>query len=379
MDLAEQQGLFTLIERSASGDRAQVVGSIAEARSGDDLHSLVTHFADPNVTLVTITVTESGYHALPDGRPSQSDDVDADLDRLTNGQATEAFPRVTTLPGRLLLGLNARRRANGHPIAIVPCDNVPANGAGLRRSLLARAAKVDQTLAEWIATNVSFVSTVVDRITPASTPDDVVEARGLTGFDDHTPVVTEPFHDWILEDRFPLDRPAWESVGAKFVANSEPFEQRKLRMLNGAHTLLACTGLVRGHSTVAEAIDDPTIRRLVDRFWDEAARTLAPETEPARYRIDLLSRFANPRIRHTLTQIGDDSLRKVRLRILPVLQAELAAGRSGDAAKTAIAAWLRFQEQEGTLVNRRERLAALDERLAADDQTSDVILDLVDD
>jgi fructuronate reductase len=272
---------------------------------------------------------------------------------------------VTTLPGRLLLGLDARRRAHGGPIALVPCDNVPANGAGLRTSLLARAADIDDSLAEWIADNVSFVSTVVDRITPASTPDDRIAARELTGYDDRTPVVTEPFHDWILQDRFPVGRPPWEAAGARFAASIEPFEQRKLRMLNGAHTLLACVGLVRGHSTVAEAIADPAILRLVDRYWDEAARTLAPETRPDRYRVDLRARFANPRMGHTLAQISTDSLQKVRLRILPVLRAEVEAGRSGDAAKAAIAAWLDFQEWQGTTLTRRQRLAALDEQLAA--------------
>ena len=232
--LAAQDGLYVLVERAADGDTATVVQSIVQAHDGGDELAWRAAVADPAVTVLTLTVTEAGYAA------SATDDVAA----LRSGGG------ALTAPGRLVDGLRARRDAGVGPLAVVSCDNLPANGAVTERVVRGVARLVDPGLDDWIARNVSFVSTMVDRITPATTDDDRAVARALTGFADAVPVVTEPFSEWVLSGDFPAGRPPWERVGARFVADVEPYEQRKLWLLNAGHSLLAYRGRLLGHDTV---------------------------------------------------------------------------------------------------------------------------------
>jgi fructuronate reductase len=235
---------------------------------------------------------------------------------------------------RLARGLEARRRAGAGPIALVSCDNLPSNGKVLRRALL----RLDPGLDPGLDETVSFVSTSVDRITPRLTPAELEGLRAASGWDDAAPVVTEPFSDWVLDGAFPAGRPRWETAGARFVDDVEPFERRKLWLLNGAHTIFAASGPGRGHQTVAAAFADPYCRELVIGFWDEAARHLTdPSLDIPSYLAQLRQRFANPRIAHRLTDIADQAPAKVRVRLQPVLRAELAAGRSGAATLRALA------------------------------------------
>jgi fructuronate reductase len=223
----------------------------------------------------------------------------------------------------------------------VPCDNLVDNGPTVARVVTGLAAAVDDDLAAWVARDVSFVSTTIDRITPATTPEDREVVAKLSGFADAAPVVTEPFSEWVLAGDFPSGRPAWERGGARFVSDVGAFEQRKLWLLNGAHSLLAYAGPTRGHTTVAEAITDPVCRRWVDAWWDEAARHLPlPADDITRYREDLLERFTNPRIRHALAQIAMDGSQKLPIRVLPVLTRERADGRLPEGGVHALAGWL---------------------------------------
>lgn len=313
--LAAQDGLFTLIERGPEGDRFEVVGSIAEAVDGADTDRLDQLLAAPTTALVTLTVTEAVY---------EKRDADSPL-------------------GRLVRGLAARREAGAGPIAVVSCDNVAGNGEVAEAAVAAIADGLGEGLAEWIRGNVSFVGTSVDRITPRTTPEDVAEVSAKCGYRDASPVVAEPFANWILSGDFPAGRPRWEDAGAQFVDEIEPFENRKLWLLNGAHSILAYSGLLRGHTTVAEAIEDAACRDAVEAFWNEAARHLTrPELAVEAYREALLERFSNPRIAHHLAQIALDGTMKLRMRAVPVLAAELAAGRSGVAAARMIAVWIDF-------------------------------------
>lgn len=343
-ELAPQDGLFTLIERSAESDTAMVVSSIVEANDGADLDRFVALLAAPTTALVTLTVTEAGYRLTADGRPNTEDRaVQDDIGWLASALAGDLPSSyhggpVTTL-GRLVLGLHARRIAGGAPIAIVPCDNVPDNGPFVRTGLLALAALVSTETAAWITENVSFVSTSVDRITPKVTSRDLETATALTGFRDSAPVVTEPFRDWVLSGGFPAGRPDWENAGARFVEEIEPFERRKLWLLNGAHSLLAYAGRLRGHETVAAAIADPECRAWVLEFWDAASAHLGDGLDLDAYRSALLERFENARIEHRLAQISADGVTKLRVRAAPIILAERAAGRTGEAAIRAVGAW----------------------------------------
>jgi fructuronate reductase len=371
-ELAAQDGLFTVIERSATGDAATIVGSITEAVDGADVDRFVELLAAPGTAILTITITEAGYRLSPDGSPDLGDDaVLADLAALADGRAPG------TALGRIVRGLAARRDADAGPLAIVPCDNMPDNGSLVGRGLRLLAQRVDPRLAVWIDANVSFVSTSVDRITPKTTDADLETAAELTGYRDAAAVVTEPFRDWVLSGDFPAGRPAWERAGARFVDDIEPFEQRKLRLLNGSHSLLAYAGRLRGHETVAAAVADPACRGWVTDFWDEAVRHLPEGLELDAYRAALLERFDNARIEHRLAQIGMEGVTKLRVRIVPTLLAERAAGRSGAGSIRVLAAWVELHRRGEDLPD--AQLDALRSALAGpDDRVVTELLRLVD-
>ena len=347
LELAPQDGLFTLVERSEAGDSATIVTSIVEAVDGANLDRLRELLAAPTTSIVTLTVTEAGYRLTADGLPNLTDPaVAADVAWLTTAFSAAVLPAThddgpTTTLGRLLLGLEGRRRAAAGPIAIVPCDNIPDNGPFLARGLGALARSISGATADWIDAEVSFVSTSVDRITPRTTPADLATACDLTGWQDDAAVVTEPFRDWVLSGNFPGGRPAWERAGARFVDDIEPFEQRKLWMLNGAHSLLAYDGLLRGHETVAEAMADPVCRDRVNTWWDDVVLHLPGEGLALDdYRAALIIRFDNARIEHRLAQISGEAVTKLRVRIVPTVLAERAAGRDAAAGIRAIGSWV---------------------------------------
>jgi fructuronate reductase len=290
------------------------------------------------VRAVTITVTEAGYLRGADGGLDRDrPEVRADVEALRQDPAA----LVRTAPARLVAGLAARRRAEAGPLALVPCDNLPGNGAAAARVVGDLAELVDPSLADWTARSVSYVSTMVDRITPKATADDLRAVTDGTGLQDRCPVATEPFSEWVLSGVFPGGRPAWEDAGATVADDIEPYEHRKLWLLNGGHSLLAYAGSALGHQTVADAVADPSCRAWLEEWWSEASRHL-PFSEPdlAAYRAALLDRFANPRIHHQLGQIAADGSQKLPVRILPALRLERAAGRLPTGAVRALAAWI---------------------------------------
>jgi fructuronate reductase len=369
--LAAQGGLYTLVERGPDGDRDEIVDSIVEADDGADIPRLLELFRREALAIVTLTVTEAGYRLRADGSPDLDDPALAtDLELLRAG-LTAALPlaelRPATTLGRLLLALEARRRSGGGPLAVVPCDNLPGNGPLLAHGTTAAARLVSARLADWMDEHLRFVSTSVDRITPRTTAADIQTLDARAARHDGAPVFTEPFADWVLSGEFPAGRPAWDAVGARFVLDIEPWELRKLRLLNGAHTLLSFAGPPRGHETVFAAFADRDLRQAVERFWDEAARHLPPGLDLADYRAALATRFANPRIEHRLAQIAQDGTRKLRLRVVPVAEAELAADRSAAGCARAIADWADHVGTSGR-IDLRSRIGELSRVLAGDDR-----------
>ena len=326
--LAPQQGLYTLIERGTATDSLSVIEVVSEVRPGSDLDGFTLAVAEHQTAIVTLTVTEAGY------RPT------AAAERAAAG-AEDAPPSP---PARLAAALVERHRRRGGPLAIVSCDNLRANGRVLRELVTDEAEQLDAEAAGWIARDVSFVNTSVDRITPhAGDAERELVVREL-GLDDRSPVVTEPFSDWVLSGEFPAGRPEWESAGARFVSDIEPWELRKLWLLNGAHSLLAYLGLLRGHQTVLDAVRDPELVSAMEEFWDLAGRHLpgAAELDLVAYRGQLHARFANARMGYPLTQIAGDGLDKLRNRVVPVLEAALAAGEEAEPALRVLRAWARW-------------------------------------
>lgn len=314
--LAEQDCVYSLITRAADGDSAEIVQSVVRTQDGAGAGWTGT-LSDPAVVVLTVTVTERGYEtAAPDGPSGGRESAGA----------------------RIARGLTARARASAGPIALVSCDNLSGNGEALRGAVLAAS---DADLAAWIGENVSFVSTMVDRITPGTTDADRATARELTGYDDAAPVVTEPFSEWILSGAFPAGRPEWDRVGARFVDDIEPYERRKLWLLNAGHTLLAAVGLPRGHETVAAAFADPECRMLLEDLWAEARGVLPfDEGSTDAFLSALRTRFANPRIAHRLTQIDDGSLQKLRQRQAAIVAARLENGdEPGRASLATVESW----------------------------------------
>lgn len=296
---APQPAAYTLVIRSDDGDMTEEITVIGAAHPATDEAAWVADLASAEVAAVTLTITEAGYAGGP-------------------------------AIARLLAGLDARRRAGAGPLALVPCDNVAANGALLRRRLLDAAGG---ELAAWIDESVTVVSTVVDRITPRPAPAA------------HPVVVTEPWAEWVLAGAFPAGRPAWD---ATFVEDVTPYEQRKLRLLNGAHSLLAYAGSIRGHATTPEAIADDVLRGWVEAWWDEAAPHVALPTGD--YRAALLTRFGNRRLGDQLARIAEDGSQKLPLRVVPVVRAERAAGRLPLAGAGILGAWVEHLRGRGAPV-----------------------------
>lgn len=337
-DLRAQDGLYTLVTRAGEGDRFEVVTSVARAHAADDHPAFLGYLADPEVRIVSTTVTEAGYvrdgsGGLDAGRP----EILRDLESLRADPAA----LVRTAPAKLVAGLAARRRVEAGPLTVVPCDNLPDNGAVVARVLREFAELLDPQLATWIEDTVFFATTMVDRITPEPTAADIATVEARTGFGDRVPVVTEPFTEWVISGRFGGGRPSWADAGATFTDDVLPFEERKLWMLNGAHSMLAYAGSLRGNVTVADAMRDETCREWLEEWWDAAVIGLTlPAAEITAYREALTERFANPRMAHRLDQIAVDGSLKLPIRTLPTLRREVEAGRMPAGATRPLAAWI---------------------------------------
>ncbi|MBX3574599.1 MAG: mannitol dehydrogenase family protein [Mesorhizobium sp.] len=336
--LNPQDGLYTLVVRGQEGTSARVIGSIGRVLVAPrEPEAVLAALTAPQTKVVSLTITEKGYGVDP---------KTGGLDRAHPSIAPDlANPREPTgAVGFLVEALRLRRERGTDPFTALCCDNLPHNGKVLRRLVSEYAAIVDPDLGSWILANVTFPSTMVDRITPASTETTFADALRLTGFDDCAAVETEPFTQWVIEDDFVAGRPHWEAGGAIFATDVAPYEKMKLRMLNGAHSMLAYSGYIAGHAYVRDVMKDEALARLVARQMDAASRTLdpVPGVDLAVYKADLLARFANPAIAHQTYQIAMDGTQKLPQRLIEPAMATLRAGGSMDAYAFAVAAWMRY-------------------------------------
>lgn len=333
--IAPQDGLYTLITRGRDGDELEVIDSISQVHIAGDHSAWLGYFRDESVSIVTLTVTEAGYVRRPDGGLDVTNPVvAADIRAL---QGDHSAP-VSSVPGKLVAGLLARQAAECGSITILPCDNLPQNGAVVARVVKDLAVLIDSELASWIDEHVDFATSMVDRITPATTNADRDTVRNAFNVEDASPVTTEAFSEWVISGTFPAGRPAWEEAGARFVDDAEPFARLKLFFLNGSHSLLAYGASIRGHETVSDAINDERCRAWVEAWWDDARPSIElPDRDIEDYRATLLLRYENPRIRHLLAQIASDGSQKIPVRIVPVIEAERQAGRMPAGAVRALA------------------------------------------
>jgi fructuronate reductase len=336
--LAPQDFLYTMVERDRQGDRMRIIGAlrgtVVAPEAPEDLLALM---ARPSVRIVSLTVTEKGYRHDPATGALDEDQPDVRHDATHSDR-----PRTT--PGFLVAALARRREAGLPPFTVLSCDNLPSNGETTRRVVLRMAELQDRELARWVENEVAFPSTMVDRIVPATTDADRALVAATLGIEDASPVVTEPFSQWIIEDRFPAGRPAWEETGATFAMDVAPFERMKLRLLNGSHSAIAYLGRLAGYPTVADAISDPDLSRFIRAMMDEEVTPtldLPASVDLSAYKDRLMARFANPALRHRTAQIAIDGSQKLPQRLLEPIQERIAAGAPIDRLALAVAGWMR--------------------------------------
>lgn len=340
--LREQNGLYTLTLRHPDGTvETQVMGAIMAAHHGlEDPEAVLEVMAAPQTRIVSLTVTEGGYNVVP-----ATGEFDADEPHVRADLEPGATP--TTSFGFVAEALR-RRRDRGLPsFTLMSCDNIQHNGEVAREMFLAFARLKDPALADWIAEHTRFPSSMVDRITPASSPELVADVERRTGIADRVPVVAEPFTQWVLEDSFADGRPPFEEVGVQVVDDVEPYELMKLRLLNGSHQALAYFGHLLGHHHVHDAAADPDLQRLVRRYMDtEAEPTLppVPGVDLAEYKDTLVERFTNTHVADTIRRLCAESSDRIPKWVVPVIRAQLAQDRPVDASAAIVASWTRYAE-----------------------------------
>ena len=335
--LAAQDWLTTVVELDPHGLSARVVGSMIDFVPVEPA-AIIARMADPAIRIVSLTVTEGGYFvdAKTDSFDSAHPDIQADA-------RAPGSPR--TVFGMIIAALAARRAAGTPPFTVLSCDNLPENGHVAERAVTGLARLSAPALADWIAAHVAFPNSMVDCITPATTDRERALVADRFGIRDAAPVACEPFRQWVLEDRFPQGRPAFETVGAEFVDNVAQYELMKLRILNGGHAAIAYSGALLGHHFVHDAMGDPRIARWLDRLTRaEIIPTLAPIPGVSydAYREKVAERFSNPAVGDTIPRLCQDGSNRQPKFILPTLRDALAQGRPHAGLALEVALWCRY-------------------------------------
>jgi mannitol 2-dehydrogenase len=339
--LDAQDGLYTLVLENPDGTRdARVIGSIVDyLYAPDDPEAVIELLAAPTTRIVSLTITEGGYNI---------DSIKAD-EVSVFGLVAEAL---------------ARRRDRGIPSpTIVSCDNIEGNGDVARHAFTTFAERVHPGLAAWITRNTRFPNSMVDRITPATTPEVIENLKNEFGVDDRWPVVAEPFTSWVLEDDFSDGRPPLEEVDVLLVEDVRPYELMKLRLLNASHQSLCYFAYLSGYRLVHDAASDPLFAEFLMRYMDEEATpTLlpVPGIDLPEYKQTLIERFANPGVRDTVARLCFGSSDRIPKWLLPVIRANLASDGPIRLSAATVASWARYDEgvdEAGEPIDVQDQLA----------------------
>ncbi|MFZ3388231.1 mannitol dehydrogenase family protein [Buttiauxella gaviniae] len=338
-DLKNQDNLYSVAEMSADAWHCRVVGVVKDAIHAqvDGLEAVFTAMTQPEVAIVSLTVTEKGYCHTP-----ATGTILLDHPLIAHDLANPQQPK--SAPGVIVEAL-ARRKAAGLPaFSVMSCDNMPENGHVTRNVITAYAQAIDQELAAWIETHVTFPSTMVDRIVPAATAETLEQVAKATGVADPVAIACEPFRQWVIEDNFVAGRPEWEKAGAELVKDVLPYEEMKLRMLNGSHSFLAYLGYLAGYQHISECMLDENYRRTAHALMlQEQAPTLKVQgVDLAKYADSLIARYTNPALRHRTWQIAMDGSQKLPQRWLDSIRWHLANGSKFDLLALGVAGWMRY-------------------------------------
>lgn len=342
--LVPQDCLYTLVERSGDGEKLQIIGAVTDTLVGPENPAvLVATIAQPTIKIVSLTVTEKGYcHDPATGNLNEAHpDIIHDLQNLEKPVSAIGF---------IVAGLKQRYENKQKAFTALSCDNLPNNGEVLEKVVLQFAQKISSAFADWIKTNATFPSTMIDRIVPATTDDDRrdIEARlSINGESvrDEGMVVCEPFSQWVVEDKFADGRPEWEKVGVLLVNDVRVFEKIKLRLLNGAHSTMAYTGYLSGFQYISEVMEQPAFVNLVKTYMArEAGETVVAPAgfDIEAYKQQLRDRFSNKALKHRTWQIAMDGSQKLPQRLLETLREQLAGNGNIDILCLGVAAWIRY-------------------------------------
>lgn len=337
--LKQQDYCYTVAEMAGDEMALRVIGVVKEALHGksDGIDAVIEALAQPDVAIVSMTVTEKGYCYEP-----SSGRLDLAHPSIAHDIAHPEAP--SSLPGIILAGIVRRRERGLPPFSVMSCDNMPENGHVTRNVVLGLAEKQSSELAAWIAENITFPSTMVDRIVPAMTDETHAALREKLGCDDPVSVACEPFFQWVIEDNFVSGRPAWEKAGAELVSDVLPFEEMKLRMLNGSHSFLAYLGNLAGYEHISDCMADKHFRQAaLQLMLNEQAPTLQTKgVDLQAYANSLIARYENLAIRHRTAQIANDGTQKLPQRWLDSIRWHLKNGGSYDLLALGVAGWMRY-------------------------------------
>ena len=355
--LAAQDHLYTLVLKHPDGRReARVIGAMLDYLfAPEDPEAVVERMAAPGIRIVSLTVTEGGYNFHP-----VSGEFDLDNPDVQHDLAPSATPKTSF--GLVIEALRLRRERGLAPFTVMSCDNIQGNGDVARKMFTAFAHARDGELGAWVEAEVPFPNSMVDRITPVTTAEDIAELGSQFGVEDAWPVVCEPFTQWVLEDRFVAGRPALEHVGVQVVEDVEPYELMKLRLLNASHQALAYFGYLAGYRYAHEASADPLFETfLLDYMTHEATPTLAPlpGVDLDDYRRTLIARFANPEVKDTLARLCAESSDRIPKWMLPVVRAQIDKGGDIHRCAAVVASWARYAEgldEQGEAITVVDRL-----------------------
>lgn len=339
-DLKQQDCLFSVCEMSYDNWNTRVVGIAKEALHADvdGIEKVLDVMTRPEIAIVSITVTEKGYCYLP-----STSSIDTNNPLIIHDVTNPHTPK--SVPGVIVEALRLRKEQGLKPFTVMSCDNMPENGHVTRNVVLALAKQRDESLAQWIEDNVTFPSTMVDRIVPAATPETMAKIKKqLGGIDDPAGIAGEPFRQWVIEDNFVAGRPEWQKAGAELVNDVLPYEEMKLRMLNGSHSFFAYLGYLAGYMHIDECMQDPNyVKAARHLMLNEQATTLrVKNVDLSAYADSLLDRYRNTGLKHRTWQIAMDGTLKLPQRMLDSVRYHLANGTPFDCLALGVAAWMRY-------------------------------------
>ncbi|MFI1988567.1 mannitol dehydrogenase family protein [Actinoplanes sp. NPDC020271] len=328
--LQAQDRLYSVLTVGGDGgDHARTVGILSGLdHAASNPYGVVASIADPAIRIVSLTVTEKAYRMGPDGKLLLDDDLRAEL----TGQA----PPVS-IPALLARALLTRQA----PLTVLCCDNLQNNGPRIR-GMVEQALEVAGAS---LPDGVEFPATMVDRIVPATSANHLRRAAMALGAFDSVPVVAEPFHQWVIEDRFPGGRPDWAAAGAIMTTDVAPWEMLKLRALNSVHSACAYLGALAGREMIAEALELPGMGGFLRRFLaDDIAPTITPPpgVTVLEYGETALQRFSNQELGHRTHQVAMDGTQKLPHRLLGTIADRRRDGDLPVWGALVLAGWMRF-------------------------------------